>query len=81
MDSSPLPIPPPPLITDRADDLTVAFFVLLEGLSPEARAAVLLHCGFDARYAELANALGLSEAACRDLVNEAKTQLRWHRPR
>jgi RNA polymerase sigma-70 factor (ECF subfamily) len=36
---------------------------------------------FDADYGELASALGKSEAACRQLVHRAKTQLRDERPR
>ena len=36
---------------------------------------------FDAGYDELARMLGKSEAACRQLVHRAKTQLRDERPR
>src|ERR1700742_2010280 len=59
----------------RTDDLSVAFLMLLERLTPEARAAFLLREVFDADYAEVADILGKTEAACRQLVSRAKTQL------
>jgi len=52
---------------ERADDVSVAFLMLLERLSPEARAAFLLREVFDADYDEIAKAIGKSEAACRQL--------------
>jgi len=67
--------------TERADDLSVAFLTLLERLTPEARAAFLLREVFDADYSELAQAIGKTEAACRQLVSRAKAQLRDDRPR
>jgi RNA polymerase sigma-70 factor (ECF subfamily) len=66
---------------ERADDVSVAFLMLLERLSPEARAAFLLREVFDADYDEVAKAIGKSEAACRQLVSRAKAQLRDDRPR
>ena len=71
----------PEQILERADDLSVAFLALLERLAPEARAAFLMREVFDAGYDELAGMLGKSEAACRQLVHRAKTQLRDERPR
>ena len=71
----------PEQLTERADDISVAFLMLLERLTPEARAAFLLREVFDADYDEVANALGKSEAACRQLVSRAKTQLRNEQPR
>lgn len=67
--------------TERADDVSVAFLVLLERLTPEARAAFLLREVFDADYDEVARAIGKTEAACRQLVSRAKAQLRDERPR
>ncbi|RKR45321.1 RNA polymerase sigma-70 factor [Paraburkholderia sp. BL17N1] len=67
--------------TERADDISVAFLVLLERLTPEARAAFLLREIFDADYDEVAQAMGKTEAACRQLVSRAKAQLRDERPR
>src|ERR1700710_1847594 len=66
---------------ERADDVSVAFLILLERLTPEARAAFLLREVFDAGYDEVAKAVGKTEAACRQLVSRAKAQLRDERPR
>ncbi len=55
--------------------------VTLERLAPEARAAFLLREVFDADYGEVAEALGKTEMACRQLVHRAKTQLQDTRPR
>jgi RNA polymerase sigma-70 factor (ECF subfamily) len=71
----------PEEVTERADDVSVAFLMLLERLSPEARAAFLLREVFDADYPELARIIGKTEAACRQLVSRAKAQLREARPR
>jgi len=73
--------PTPEQMTERADDVSVAFLLLLERLSPDARAAFLLREVFDADYDEVADAIGKSEAACRQLVSRAKAQLRDGRPR
>jgi RNA polymerase sigma-70 factor (ECF subfamily) len=67
--------------TERADDVSVAFLMLLERLTPEARAAFLLREVFDADYDEVAQVIGKTEAACRQLVSRAKAQLRDERPR
>ncbi|KVQ97879.1 RNA polymerase sigma-70 factor [Burkholderia ubonensis] len=66
----------PEEMMERADDVSVAFLMLLERLTPEARAAFLLHEVFDVDYEEIAAAIGKTEAACRQLVSRAKAQLR-----
>ncbi|WP_246797997.1 RNA polymerase sigma-70 factor [Burkholderia perseverans] len=71
----------PEQVKERADDISVAFLMLLERLSPEARAAFLLREVFDADYDEVAKVMGKSEAACRQMVSRAKAQLREGRPR
>ena len=71
----------PEQMLERADDVSVAFLLMLERLTPEARAAFLLREVFDAGYDELASAIGKSEAACRQLVHRAREQLREERPR
>jgi RNA polymerase sigma-70 factor (ECF subfamily) len=71
----------PEQMLERADDVSVAFLLMLERLTPEARAAFLLREVFDADYDELASAIGKSEAACRQLVHRAREQLREERPR
>lgn len=71
----------PEQMVERADDVSFAFLALLERLAPEARAAFLLREVFDADYDEVAHTLGKTEAACRQLVHRARTQLRDTRPR
>lgn len=66
---------------ELADDVSVAFLAVLEQLSPEERAAFVLRQVFDADYADVAAALGKSEAACRQLVHRAAERLKERRPR
>lgn len=73
--------PSPEQELERADNVSVAFLFLLERLGPQARAAFLLREVFDVDYGEMAGMLGKSEAACRQLVSRAKTQLKDERPR
>lgn len=73
--------PTPDQLLERADEVSVAFLMLLERLSPEGRAAFLLREVFDADYADLSRMIGKSEAACRQLVHRAKAQIRDERPR
>lgn len=73
--------PSPEQMLERADDVSVAFLTLLERLSPESRAAFLMREVFDADYGEVAEALGKSETACRQIVHRAKAQLQDDRPR
>lgn len=71
----------PEELLERADDISMAFLALLERLAPEQRAAFLLREVFDADYADVARALGKSEAACRQIVSRAKAQLKEGRVR
>jgi RNA polymerase sigma-70 factor (TIGR02957 family) len=71
----------PEQILERADNVSVAFLMMLERLAPEARAAFLLREVFDVDYAQVASAIGKSEAACRQIVHRAKAQLRDEQPR
>ena len=57
---------------ELADSLSLAFLVLLETLSPEQRAALLLHDVFDYRYDEIARIVGKSAAAARQLASRAR---------
>ncbi len=66
---------------DYADDLSVALLLTLERLTPLERAAFLLHDVFDQDYAAIADALGRSEAACRQLAARARRHVRHDRPR
>jgi len=55
-----------------ADSLSLAFLVLLESLSPEQRAAFLLHEVFDEPYDRIAEIVGTSEPNARQLVTRAR---------
>lgn len=66
---------------DHADDLSIAFLLLLERLAPEERAALLLRDVFEVGYPEIAAALGKSEATCRQAVHRARERVRSDRPR
>lgn len=73
--------PPADVSTELASSLSVAFLVVLERLAPEERAAFLLHEVFESGYDEIAQVLGKSEAACRQLVSRARKRVRDERPR
>lgn len=68
--------PTPEEATERADEVSIAFLALLERLTPDARAAFVLRELFDLEYDEVARCIGKTEAASRQLVSRAKTQLR-----
>ena len=70
-----------PAQLELADDLSVAFLLLLERLGPDERAAFLLHDIFDADYGDIAASLGKSEAAVRQLVSRARTRVAEDRKR
>jgi RNA polymerase sigma-70 factor (ECF subfamily) len=79
---------PEPLIEDlaedpleRAEEVSVAFLLALERLSPLERAVFLLHDVFDADFSAVAETLGRSEAACRQLAVRARDHVRDTRPR
>jgi RNA polymerase sigma-70 factor (ECF subfamily) len=63
------------------EDLSVAFLLALERLTPLERAAFLLHDVFDAPFAEVAKTLGRSEAACRQLAARAREHVKAGKPR
>ncbi len=71
----------PEALEEASSDLSMAFLIVLERLAPEARAAFLLHEVLDAGYDEIARILDKSEAACRQIVHRAKSQLRDGRAR
>jgi RNA polymerase sigma-70 factor, ECF subfamily len=73
--------PPADAQLDVASSLSIAFLVVLERLAPEERAAFLLHEVFDSDYGEIAQILGKSEAACRQIVSRARKRVRKNRPR
>jgi len=82
---------PEPLVTDVSEDpawqaemsdsLSLAFLVLLESLSPEQRAAFLLHDVFGYGYGEVAEIVGKSEDNARQLAARARKHVDERRPR
>ena len=66
---------------ELASDLSIAFLALLERLAPEERAAFLLHEVFDSDYGDIAQILGKSQAACRQILHRARARVRENRPR
>jgi RNA polymerase sigma-70 factor (TIGR02957 family) len=82
---------PEPLVADpgsdparqaeMADSLSLAFLTVLESLSPEQRAAFLLHDVFDYGYGEIAEIVGKSEDNARQLAARARRRVADGRPR
>ena len=66
---------------ERAEDVSVAFLLALERLSPLERAVFVLREAFDEDYAAIAETLGRSEAAVRQLAARAKAHVREAKPR
>ena len=82
---------PEPIITDSSEDparhaetaesLSLAMLVMLESLSPEQRAVLLLHDVFDYGYPEVAAIVGKSEDNVRQLASRARLHVKQRRPR
>ncbi len=82
---------PEPLVTDAAgdparqaelaDSLSLAFLVMLESLSPEQRAVLLLRDVFDYGYDEIAEVVGKTADNTRQLATRARRHVEEHRPR
>jgi RNA polymerase sigma-70 factor (ECF subfamily) len=66
---------------ETADSLSVAMLVLLESLSPEQRAVLLLHDVFGYEYPEITTIVGKSEANVRQLASRARRLVEQRRPR
>jgi RNA polymerase sigma factor (sigma-70 family) len=60
---------------ELAGTLSTAFLLMLERLSPKERAAFLLHDIFDQSYEDIATALDMDEAACRQLVSRGRAHI------
>jgi len=54
------------------DQISMAFVVLLQRLTPAERAVLLLHEVFDLDHAEIASLVAKSELACRQLLKRAR---------
>jgi RNA polymerase sigma-70 factor (TIGR02957 family) len=82
---------PEPIITDSsndpaqqaemADSLSLAMLVLLESLTPEQRAVLLLHDVFDYSHAQIAEMIGKREDNVRKLATRARRHVEQRRPR
>jgi RNA polymerase sigma-70 factor (ECF subfamily) len=82
---------PEPIITDghddparqaeTADSMSLAMLVLLESLSPEQRAVLLLHDVFGYEYPEITAIVGKSEDNVRQLAARARRHVKQRRPR
>jgi len=68
--------PGPEVQAEFAQDVSVAFMLALERLSPLERAAFLLHDVFDLDFDEIARRLDRSPAACRQLASRARHHIK-----
>ncbi len=64
---------------ELADDLSTAFLVLLETLTPTERAAFLLHDVLGFPHSDAADVIGTSEVAARQLASRARRRIARHR--
>ena len=71
---------------DPADRITLdesidlAFLVILDAMTPAERVAFLLHDVFGYAFDEIAEIVGRSSAACRQLASSARRRVRDARP-
>ena len=66
---------------ELADSLSLAMLVLLDSLSPQQRAVLLLHDVFDYDYARVAEIVGTSQDNVRQLATRARRHVEQRRPR
>jgi RNA polymerase sigma-70 factor (ECF subfamily) len=57
---------------EAADEISMAFLVMLQKLTPAERAVLLLRDVFDLDYADIARLVNKNEAACRKLLERAR---------
>jgi RNA polymerase sigma-70 factor (ECF subfamily) len=79
---------PEPVVDDAAiervedeETISLAFLVLLERLTPEERAVLVLRDAFDYEFAEIAQIVGKSEANTRQILSRARKHVDAERPR
>jgi RNA polymerase sigma-70 factor, ECF subfamily len=65
----------PAALQELADDLSTAFLLMLERLTPVERAVFLLRESFDFSYREIAEIVGKSEENCRQIDHRARKRL------
>jgi RNA polymerase sigma-70 factor (ECF subfamily) len=66
---------------EHAENVSLAFLLTLERLSPVERAIFILHDLFDTPFSEIASLLHKSEAACRQMAVRARQRLGDSNPR
>ena len=62
------------------ESISMAFLVVLESMTPAERVALVLHDVFRYSFAEVAEIVGRSPAACRQLATSARRRIRESRP-
>jgi RNA polymerase sigma-70 factor (TIGR02957 family) len=80
---------PEPLLTspdvaedvELAESVSIAMLTVLETLGPTERAVLVLHEVFDVPYDEIAEAVGKSSAAVRQIAHRARQHVAARRPR
>lgn len=80
---------PEPLLTspdvaedvELAESVSIAMLTVLETLGPSERAVFVLHEVFDVPYDEIADAVGKSSAAVRQIAHRARRHVAARRPR
>ena len=72
---------PPDRNLELASDLSIAFLVLLERLSPVERAVLVLRDAFDLPFADIAAIVERSEDNCRQILSRARRRIEDDRPR
>ncbi|MGC7098352.1 RNA polymerase sigma-70 factor [Amycolatopsis lurida] len=80
---------PEPLLTapdvaedvELADSVSMAMLLVLETLTPTERAVFVLREVFDVEYEEIAEAVGKSQAAVRQIAHRARAHVAARRPR
>jgi RNA polymerase sigma-70 factor (ECF subfamily) len=75
-DPSSVAQPGPEEMAELAQSLTMGFLRVLESLGPVERVVFVLADVFDTPYAELAEVVGKSPAACRQLASRARKRVR-----
>jgi RNA polymerase sigma-70 factor (ECF subfamily) len=72
--------PGPEEMAELAQSLTMGFLRVLESLGPVERVVFVLADVFDTPYAEIAEVVGKSPAACRQLASRARKRVREEGP-
>jgi len=66
-------------MVEMLDQISMAFLVVLQRLSPAERAVLLLHDVFELGHGEIATLLGKTEGACRQLMRRARAHVTLER--